>query len=145
MYSSVICQDCPQQDAISEIIHLKPHWKFQCTFTLYGTCKYTLHKYTSIHTRTGSCNALLMCTRSAQPRLVHLSVFSLCGKSAMRTEISTIRCPILNASGELASWKWDDTWPLLCMTNTWLLKTESTRCFIKDTTRKCKMGKTLQD
>ena len=41
--------------------------------------------------------------------------------------------------------KWDDTRPLLCMTNTWLLKTMSTRCFIKDTARKHKTAKTLQD
>lgn len=41
--------------------------------------------------------------------------------------------------------KWNDTRPLLCMTNTWLLNTVSTRCSIKDTAREDKMAKTLQD
>lgn len=43
-----------------------------------------------------------------------------------------------------AGCKWDDTRLLLCMTNAWLLKTVSARCFIKNTERKYSTAKTLQ-
>lgn len=54
-------------------------------------------------------------------------------------EISTIRfsnSKMLPQENWQAGCKWDDTRPLLCMTNTWLLKTVSARCFIKNMERK---------
>lgn len=62
-------------------------------------------------------------------------------------EISTIRfsnSKMLPQENWQAGCKWDDTRPLLCMTNTWLLKTVSARCFIKNTKRKHRTAKTLQ-